>query len=284
MQARFTPARRLWLVFASASLAAVLAGCLAVAGRGGGLRACLPNIGAWTAGAGLAVGAARLDRRAALVWPCLALAALALTLCSPGLFGVHRWISLGPIRLNAAELLLPAAITACAGLGGRNLARLLVPVAAAIMLALQPDGSQVAALLAAAVALLITDGRPRAQRIIALAALLAALVVACARPDPLRPVPEVEGILLIAATVSPALAVLATAALAGGALAPLVVARSSAPTVVREAATALAALFGVSAAAPAVGAYPVPLVGMGVSPILGAWLGVGWLMHLTLQE
>ena len=29
--------------------------------------------------------------------------------------------------------------------------------------------------------------------------------------------------------------------------------------------------------APAVGAFPVPLVGMGPSPILGAWLGVGLL-------
>lgn len=42
----------------------------------------------------------------------------------------------------------------------------------------------------------------------------------------------------------------------------------------------LTTYLGVAALAPVVGAYPVPWVGLGVSSILGAWLGFGLLLAL----
>lgn len=78
------------------------------------------------------------------------------------------------------------------------------------------------------------------------------------RPDPLQSVPEVEGIIGLALTVSPLLAMFCIASLA--------------------AAIALFTCFLVCALMPLLGAFPVPLVGMGMSPILGYWLGIGTLI------
>jgi hypothetical protein len=46
----------------------------------------------------------------------------------------------------------------------------------------------------------------------------------------------------------------------------------------------LSLYFLISAAMPFVGAYPVPLVGIGMSPILGAWLATGVLACLVVSE
>jgi cell division protein FtsW (lipid II flippase) len=273
-------AAALWLVFGGASLAAVVAGCVAAGAAGVPARALILNLAAWAIGAGLALAIARVRRTAALAWLVLAAVGLVLTLFSEGLSGVHRWVGVGPVRLNAAALLLPLALAACAGFGPRSAWRLLFPVAAAVVLALQPDVSQAAALAGAAVVVLAAARRAPVARILAGIAIAAAVVVAWLRPDPLDPVPEVEGVVQLAAAVSPILAIVAMAALACAVLTPLVMARSPRPEA-RDAALALAAYFVLSALAPVAGAFPVPLVGMGLSPILGAWLGIGWLMNLS---
>jgi hypothetical protein len=69
-------------------------------------------------------------------------------------------------------------------------------------------------------------------------------------------------------------AVAAVALLAATALWPLRMAGSDLPRT-RVAALALAVYCLASALAPAFGAFPVPLVGMGMSPVLGFWLGAG---------
>ena len=88
--------------------------------------------------------------------------------------------------------------------------------------------------------------------------------------------PEVEGIVGLAWDMSPVLAALAVLTLAGTTLAPLLAARS-------PAACGLTTYLALCALAPAFGAFPVPLVGMGVSPVLGAWLGFGALMGATVR-
>ena len=47
---------------------------------------------------------------------------------------------------------------------------------------------------------------------------------------------------------------------------------------------ALTAYLGVTALAPIVGAFPVPWMGLGVSSILGAWLGFGLLIASARGE
>ena len=115
------------------------------------------------------------------------------------------------------------------------------------------------------------------------AAVVVAIAAAWLRPDPLAPVPEVEGIIRLAWTMSPLVGLLAGVTLGATALTPMLAARpggaisSSAPMM-------LVAYFLLSAIMPAAGAYPVPLVGMGMSPILGFWLAAGLLAALVARR
>lgn len=221
------------------------------------------NAAAWVIGAMLAwllarVPPARLYPALLLIAPLIVLASL----IGPGQSGVHRWIALGPFRWNAAFLCLPAATVAIAAMA-RSGSRLAWLSAAALQLALcfQPDASQATAFAAAMIVTVVTTKAAMATRLTASLAFAVGAIVACTRPDPLQPVPEVEGIIALAYAHSPVTAVISVAALAAVIASP--------PSL------ALAVYFLICAIAPLFGAFPVPLVGMGMSPILGFWLGYG---------
>lgn len=142
----------------------------------------------------------------------------------------------------------------------------------AFALALQPDASQAVAFAGGAIASVIASNHPRHIWYAGVLGVLAALSFICL--DPLAPVPEVEGIVGLAYAMSPAIAALAVLTLAGTCLAPLAGARS-------PSAWGLAAYLCLAALAPVWGNFPVPLVGMGVSTILGTWLAFGALMGVA---
>src|SRR4051794_15293048 len=106
---RTVASRPLLVGFSAASLAAVGlgAGVCAISGVAAGLWG--RNLAAWGVGALVAVavarwGGQRLGRGLALAGPL----GLALTFLSPDLDGVDRWLVAGPLRFNAAMLLLPS--------------------------------------------------------------------------------------------------------------------------------------------------------------------------------
>jgi hypothetical protein len=140
---------------------------------------------------------------------------------------------------------------------------------------LQPDASQAVALAAAAAILLARAPAPLVLRAGLAAAFAAAALIAWLRPDPLQPVAEVEDIFGLALQATPGFAALGAASLAAAAAAPLSLARAGSSG--RSAALALCAYFAVAALAPLAGAYPVPLVGLGMSFPVGWWLGVALL-------
>lgn len=254
-------------LYAAASLAAVAAGCAIAALAGVPATVWGRNIAAWAVGALLAIMATRRawpqSRVAALIVLAIVVAALFATFVDTGLAGVHRWVSLGPLRLNAAMLLLPLTIVLLA----RRRSDIAMLAIAAVLLG-QPDASQAAAFAAASLIMLRRrgmdwQGRATAMLVVALAA------AAWLRADPLAPVAEVEGIFGLA---SPWLAILGGCALALAALTPALAQHRADP-----AALPLATYMAVVAVMPVFGTFPVPLVGMTVSPILGWWLAVGLL-------
>ena len=268
--------------FSAASLVAVVLGAVicAMSGVLAGLWA--RNLAAWGLGALAALamarwGGERLGSGLALAAPL----GLALTFLAPDLDGVHRWLVAGPLRFNAAMLLLPALVVATAILARRHPGWWAPAFVALALLALQPDASQASA-LAIAVCVIAAGlrSRPWAERSAAAIAALVLAALSWTRPDPLQPVPEVEEVIQLAASLSPVLAGLAVVCLIAVAAAPSLAVfgrRSDAPL----AGLALTALLAGWTLAPALGAFPVPLVGMGLSPILGAWIGVGLLASLT---
>jgi hypothetical protein len=264
--------------FALASAATVAAGSAGLALAGAAPGTWLRNLGAWLAGliiAGIILAAGRSSglSRCAIA---LTLAGLVATLFSLPQSGVHRWVDAGPLHINMAALLLPLAIVALANLNLRASMFLGVVGLVGLLLVAQPDASQATAFLLAAGLLLLRRGMPRAAKIAACAGIAAIAVAAWLRPDRLEPVPEVEGIFSLLADLSSVLAALGAVGLAASSLIPLRRA-FMAGNETAAAAKALALYFTAAALLPAAGAYPVPLVGLGMSFPVGYWLGMALL-------
>jgi len=232
------------------------------------------NLGSWLAGGLAAALIVRFARPK--TWLVFALAAplgLLASLFNSGQLGVHRWLDVGPLRMNAAQVLLPAAIAAC---GAPNLGRIWPWAAASslVLLVFQPDASQAMALGGALFALIGASSLSRPVRAGAMAAVGLAMAASWLRPDPLAPVAEVEEIMRLAAELSPLAAVGAWGALIAALGSPALMKTPGD----RGASRALCAYAVLSALVPLIGPFPVPLVGMAMSPILGLWLGVGLLV------
>jgi hypothetical protein len=227
------------------------------------------NPASWLVGAaaGLAL-AAWAGRRANIAFVGLAPLGLAGTFAFPGPDGVHRWVDLGPLHVNAAQVLLPPALVACLRFGARGA---WIGVTLLALLVAQPDASQATALAGALIVAAAAGRGPWIGRSSLAAIAFLAAVLAWLRPDPLAPVPEVEEIMRLAWAASPLLAVAAWTTLLGANAA------FAWPPDARPAGLALAAYGLLAALAPVAGAFPVPLVGMAMSPIVGLWLGAGLL-------
>jgi hypothetical protein len=273
--------RRPLAIFAAVSLAAVALGALVCGMSGVPAGVWARNLGAWIIGGIVAVALARsAGPRALYVVALLAMLGLCASLFSPGLEGVHRWFLLGPVRINAAMLVLPSLVIATAVMTARSSWGWLPAILALIVLAVQPDASQASALALAVCVLAAT--RPKDRPWLRGAVAAAAVMVAgwtWTRPDPLQPVPEVEQIIQLAASHALILAAAGVLLLAALAAAPLLAVRGRGADGV--AALALSGLLAGWVVAPALGAFPTPLIGVGPSPILGAWLGFGLLASLS---
>jgi hypothetical protein len=271
----FSEGRRTLLLFAVASLAAVAAGCIIMQASDVSPASWMRNLAAWLVGALLAGGivARGQSRNAAMAILAVASLALAITFVMPPQEGVHRWMDIGPLHINAAGLMLPIAIVALGQVGIWSKVGLGASAIFAALLLMQPDASQLTGFAVAAAILLVRAPAPAAHTAGAVAALLVAAALVWTRPDPLQPVPEVEQIFQLGTRLSSELALLAAAALAAAALSPLTIGRTAGDR--KDVGLALAAYFVAVALAPLFGWFPVPLVGLGMSAIVGYWLALG---------
>lgn len=215
-----------------------------------------------------------MSKTAASISACLAAGALAATFAMAGSMGVHRWVQVGPLTVHAAAVCLPVLIVALGVLdafGGKlRWAPLLFAISVAMLLFLQPDAAQATAFAGAAFTLLIAS-KQRAGAEWAAALLIAALAAwTWTRLDPLPPVPYVEGIVGLARQSGPAWMVASIAALALLPLPFLVCPFGCHPAVAR----ALGVYLCICILAPLLGHFPVPLVGFGLSPIVGYFVAL----------
>ena len=259
--------------FFLSSLFAIICGSLAIWATSGNIAIIANTWLGWISGAIIAALWIRYStvRTPALAVLAISIIGLAATFADPGLSGVHRWMALGPLRANLAALLLPLCVTAAALHSKRDFTLLFAWLAIMGLIWAQPDASQATAMAFAcpfAFAAWPAKTRwPLAAVSIAIAAL------SWLQPDPLQPVAEVEGIINLMWSVSPALAI------AG--ILMLLLSLYSLWHPRRQAATAapfvaLTAYFAIIMVMPAFGHFPVPLLGAGLSVPLGIWLGLAW--------
>ncbi|MFN9926234.1 MAG: hypothetical protein ACK53I_04775 [Phenylobacterium sp.] len=225
------------------------------------------NVAAAVAGAGLVLGLSRwgglLWRRPTAVLLTAAGALIATALWGADLDGVRRWGPIGPLRLHVGFLILPPALAALATAGPRPGVAGAALIGAA--LAWQPDAGMAAAFALGVTGIALV--RRTASSWIGVAIAVMAAGVALMRPDPLEPVRFVEGVVLLAMTQGALVGAAAILALAApsGVLALIARRRPDLAIVALP-----AALFWLGAAVASLVAHvPAPILGAGVSPILG---------------
>jgi cell division protein FtsW (lipid II flippase) len=206
---------------------------------------------------------------------------LALTLLHPGVDGVRRWISLGPLQLHAGFVALPVIIilagtTARSESSSTHWIACACIVTAAAVLAFQPDASQAIAFAVAVVVVILQSKQRSRIEWIAATACVGASVLALSQEDPLEPVPHVEGIVGLAASTGALWLVAAIVALL---LLPIPFVMSWFKRRDHNEGLGLAAYFVTVCVAAFVTPFPVPVLGYGLSPILGYFFALGWIVR-----
>lgn len=207
----------------------------------------------------------------------LAFAAIVSTLLSPGIDGVRRWLELGRLLVHPSALLAPVVLVLCAGrvIRQRIAAHTSLLGLQAVHF-LQPDAGQASALACGAVAFVLLDSQQRHRVLLALTYVVT-VVAAWARFDPLPPVSFVEDIVVRSFALAPAFGVIALASLMLLVASPLLAGRTLRS---RPAAVAFSAYWAGAMLAAGMGEFPVPLLGFGSSPTVGAFLGLAALRLL----
>ncbi len=207
-----------------------------------------------------------------------ALLLLVATLVQPGVEGVRRWVALGPLQLHAAFVAVPVLIIVLGSVVGDvpRRASWTIPAAAAVaagVLVLQPDASQAFAFAVAVFIVLFRRRHSHWSDWTAAAIVVGSAFLALSRPDPLDTVLHVEGIVGLAADAGTAWLIAAVLALA---LLPVPFLSEAARRDGGRGGMALAAYFGIACIASFLAPYPVPILGFGLSPLLGYFVALGW--------
>jgi hypothetical protein len=219
-----------------------------------------------------------LPRMAPALLVVAPLALLATLLLDAGLDGVHRWLSLGPVRLHMGMLLVPVLLAAHVRADNRYSGLSLIGCAA--LMGLQPDfGLALAVTCALLMSILLRRGR---QDGLALVATVAALMLCIVTPDPLQPVKMVEHVLTDSwqwtAWTGPL-------ALIGALIVPAALLwQARIDPAQRLPAFALLGLWFGLLLASLIGHYPVPLLGYGASAVLGWGLALAWMLAPVTKD
>ncbi|WDV97985.1 hypothetical protein [Brevibacillus parabrevis] len=192
---------------------------------------------------------------------------LLLTFWDSGIDNVHRWIALGPLRFHVASIGIPFFIMQLWRLlKAENWWFSFLPAAAtSLLLFLQPDASQLTAFTVSMAILLWSRADRSILRFVSVGLLFIFAVISWINLDHLLPVPYVEKILYLVADMGMVwllVEVLSIFAL----IAPFLLLHSAHAKIVS---IAFGVHFAVLFLTALFGNFPVPIIGYGVSPMIG---------------
>ena len=208
-----------------------------------------------------------------------AIVMVALPLCFSGLYGVHRWLVIGGVRLHPTSFGIPlflGVFRIAEREAGSRLIWLLAFTLGALLIA-QPDAAEATGFTLAALAFIVKRGRTVTEWLGAMFGSFF-LIGAWLRADPLGAVPHVEGIVGLAAALNPILAFPAIASLALVVLPFVIVSKYCRDPDSCATALALGVYFVGILLATVSGRFPVPLIGYGASGIIGYFIALAWLL------
>ena len=207
---------------------------------------------------------------------------LFLTFISSGIEGVHRWVSVGPIKFYVAVIVLPIIII--------DLWKLLqirdwrfsaaVAIVISILLALQPDASMLTAFAIPMIMLLWNKINNNIFRSCIVVLLSAMIIISWVFLDGLPPVSYVENIVSLVANMGIIWLSLGVISLL---ILPLPFIFFS-PKKYKLLSVSIGMYFIIILISTLFGNFPVPLMGYGVSPIIGYFISITWLTKSKINS
>ncbi|WAA08817.1 hypothetical protein [Fervidibacillus albus] len=201
---------------------------------------------------------------------------LLFTFSHPGLEGVHRWISIGPIRFYVASIVLPLLMIGLWEISKKSNWKtpMIITMGVALLLAFQPDASQATAFIISMAIILFNKISKRAHRLSVLGLFSFIIILSWQYLDHLPPVPYVEEIVKMVANMGVGWFVLGIISLG---ILPLPF--FFPPQHARLPSIGLGVYFIIVLISTLFGNFPVPIMGYGISPIIGYFVAIAWLIN-----
>lgn len=208
-----------------------------------------------------------------------AIIALILTFANQGMEGVHRWISIGAVKLNVAMIVLPMIILELyqvlkiRGLTYAGVCAFII----LLVLFFQPDASQLTGFAIPVMIMLSLNKGSKKIRLLITGVSVLFIALSWIRLDHLPPVNYVEKILMMVADMGGIWFVLGIISLAILPAPFILLPPKNAVSVSRY----IGCYYIVILLSTLFGNFPVPLMGYGISPIVGYYISLTWYFNLT---
>lgn len=199
---------------------------------------------------------------------------IVLTFINPGMDGVHRWLSIGLIKFNVSMIVLPILIIELWQLSQfKSLwLTIIITFAISVFLAIQPDASQLTGFAIPMMIILCNKTNKRVHRLFIILILTILIILSWVFLDSLPPVAYVEGILSL-------LANMGLIWLTLGVLSLLILPVPFIlfpPKGLKLPSISIGLYFIIIIISTFLGNFPVPLIGYGISPIIGYFAAITW--------
>lgn len=208
-----------------------------------------------------------------------AIIVLILTFANQGMEGVHRWTSIGAVKLNVAMIVLPMIllelyqVLKIRGLTYAGVCAFII----LLVLFFQPDASQLTGFAIPVMIMLSLNKGSKKIRLLITGVSVLFIALSWIRLDHLPPVNYVEKILMMVADMGEIWFVLGIISLAILPAPFIFLPPKNAVSVSRY----IGCYYIVILLSTLFGNFPVPLMGYGISPIVGYYIPLTWYFNLT---
>lgn len=212
----------------------------------------------------------------------LILILLLLTFFDFGLQGVHRWVSIGPVRFYVTSIVIPIVfIELWSALQTKNWwISVVITIVISILLTLQPDASQLTAFIIPMIILIWSKTNNKFFRYSILGLLSMLAITSWMFLDGLPPVSYVEEIVSLVANMGIIWLILGIISLV---ILPLPFIFFP-PKNSKLLSICIGIYFIIILISTIFGNFPVPLMGYGVSPIIGYFISITWLVKSKINS
>lgn len=204
----------------------------------------------------------------------ISLLLITLTYMCPGINGVHRWVSIGIIKFNVSMIVLPVIIIALWKLHQIKSLwfTITIIIAIAILLAIQPDASELTGFAIPMMVMLCSRTDKKLLRAFTMGILSILVILSWVFLDNLPPVAYVERIVSLLSNMGLIWLVFGIISLV---ILPVPFIFFSLKNL-KLPSIGVGLYFLIILVSTLVGNFPVPLMGYGISPIIGYFIPINW--------